>query len=434
MRYWALLSIPMSILVGVSCDKLWSSSIVDCGRPGFTCPEGYSPDMPLSEGDGGTPGSDGGAGDQGGPGSTDMAVIAPSAYSSIYVTPDSVQTTLIGTGDGRVRTYANDGSGKIKFVSEFTELSGVPIVGLWRGKFYNGMGYTTFTIVVPNTNKFYTHINTGVGNPRSVNDTLNSLFVNGRNGYYDDILTTSLRMFITANNGKVYESDIQPGNPITITTPAATTIPTAANINTIAGLEYVPNEGMVTRSCIPGPCANTDIAWAGGDGGKLFNRDDTGWHILPILGTVLPTARFLGVASGYRPNPATPAGFAVGKDGVYVERENGDAASWQTLTNGPFGSATLNAACFFTDDEGWAVGDGGKVFRYQGQVGTGTWSQVNLSTLGKNLSAINLRAVQCTRPSSSWGYRRVTIVGSENTLFYGDDSSLMGNYTWTLVE
>ena len=53
MRYWAFLSIPFSILIGIGCDKLWSGSVIDCGKPGFPCPQGYSPDMPISDADGG---------------------------------------------------------------------------------------------------------------------------------------------------------------------------------------------------------------------------------------------------------------------------------------------------------------------------------------------------------------------------------------------
>jgi hypothetical protein len=63
---------------------------------------------------------------------------------------------------------------------------------------------------------------------------------------------------------------------------------------------------------------------------------------------------------------------------------------------------------------------------------------VTLPNLGKPLSTVSFRAVHCAESltgTSPPRDRRVTIVGSNNTLILGDDVSMMGfGYAWKRVE
>lgn len=440
MRYWALLSIPISILVGVSCDKLWSSSIVDCGRPGFTCPDGYTPDMPLSESDGGAGGGDGGgSSDGGGSPGTDMGTVIPAGYTSVYTLSDTPRTTLVGTSDGRVRTYSFNGSGStFAFVNQFTEESGIPIVGVWRGNLYGSGTPNNFTIVVPKTNKIYTHLNNAVGVLKSAPQILNGIWSSRRNGQNNTPIYNNVKVYFPANNGKVIEADVQQSPTLSLGNLSEIDLGVTSTINAVGGVQQAGSDSSM-RFCAPSPCPNTDVAWAAGDAGKLFNRDDAGWHLVVLASGTLPTtAQLFGVASGLSGMSEAPPAFALGKDGVYAERPSGDLSQWQTLLSSPFGTTTLNAVCYIDNSEAWAVGEGGTVYHYFGYMDPPAWNKVTLPNLGKDLSKVSLRAVHCadsTYDGTTQRPRRVTIVGSNNTLLFGEDSSGMGiSYAWSLVE
>lgn len=439
MRYWAFLSIPFSILIGIGCDKLWSSSVIDCGKPGFPCPQGYSPDMPISDADGGTVSGDGGSGGDGGSPTTDMGTVIPAGYTSVYVLSDTPRTTLVGTSDGRVRTYSFNGSGStFAFVNQFTEEPSVPIVGIWRGSLYGSGTPNNYTIVVPKTNKIYTHLNNAIGISRTAPQVLNGIWSSRRNGSNSTPIYNNVKVYFPANNGKVIEADVLQMPTLSLGNVNEIDLGVTSHINAVGGVQQAGSDASM-RSCMPGPCTNTDVAWAAGDAGKLFNRDDTGWHPVTLASGTLPsTTPLYGVASGLYGQFATPLAFVAGKDGVYAERPSGDLSQWQTLLNSPFGSATINAICFIDDSEAWAVGDGGEVYHYLTYMGPPAWNKVTLPNMGKDLSKVSLRAVHCA-DSTSDGItnrpRRVTIVGSNNTLLFAEDTSLMGiSYTWNLVE
>lgn len=437
MRYWAFLSIPISIAVGMSCDKLWSSSVVDCGRPGFTCPAGYNPDMPLTDSDGGSPASDGGTGDGGGPGAGDMATAIPAGYTSVYTVNDPSRTTLVGTSDGRVRIYVYSGSpSTFAFSTQFTEEAGVPIIGLWRGSLYGTGTPNNFTIVAPNTNKIYTHLNNATGIAKSTPQVVNAMWVSRRNGDNNEPIYSNAQLYLAANNGKIIEADVQQSPTLAVGAFNEISLGVTSSINSVAGLQLAGSATGIARACLPTPC---DGMWAAGDAGKLFGRDDIGWHAITLAsGTLAQTERLLGVASARNGNAEAPPAVVLGKDGVYAERPSGDASQWQTLLTPPFGTTTMNAICYFDNHEAWAVGEGGTVYQYAIYPGPAAWVKVTLPSLGKNLSNVSLRAVHCAEYDGSGlpaGNRRVTIVGSNNTLLFATDVSNMGaGYTWTLVE
>lgn len=438
MRNSILICAALGLVAGVwNCDSIWSSSVVDCGRPGFKCPDGYTPpgqDLSMSDSDGG-----GGGGPDGGGSGSDMGQNIPAGYSSVFVQSDSARTTLVGTSDGRVRTYASTGTGTLVLAGQLTELAGTPIVGIWRGTFGGTGSPIDYTIVVPNANKFYTHINTSPGVPQDTSRILNAIWSRRRNGNNNEQIYSTTKMYLAANGGRVIEFDVQLSPGPTLSALTDRDLQVASNINAVGGLQSAG--GLDTnRMCMPMPCANTDVVWAAGDGGKLFNRNDAGWHeITNVIGTVPSSARFFGIASVRTTPSAAPQAFAVGQDGVFVERPSGDASQWQTAASPPFGTKTMNAICFFDDNEAWAVGDGGAIYHYLTYDGPPMWIPVTLGSLGKDLSTVSLRAVHCSERFDDGMVtardRRVTIVGSNNTLFYGEDSSQMGiNYTWKLVE
>lgn len=436
MRYWAFLSIPLSIAAGFSCDKLWSSSVVDCGRPGFPCPAGYSPDMPITDSDGGSLVPDGGASDQGGPGAGDMATAIPAGYTSVYVMSDTPRTTLVGTSDGRVRTYSYNGSGNtFAYTSQFTEEAGVPIIGIWRGSLYGTGTPNNFTIVAPKTNKIYTHLNNATGIPKTTPQIINAIWASRRNDDSNNPIYNNVQLYLAANNGKIIEADVlQSSNP-SLGSFNEISLGVTSNINTVAGLQYT-GTGSTSRACLPTPC---DVVWAAGEAGTMFGRDETSWHPIALAtGSTKQTDRFLGIASARNGSSESPAATALGKDGLYVERPSGDSSQWQTLLAPPFGTTTMNALCYFDSNEAWAVGEGGVVYHYLSYMGPAAWTQVMIPNLGKNLSTVSFRAAHCSESSSDGTTsrnRRVTIVGSNNTLLFADDVSNMGlGYTWTLVE
>jgi hypothetical protein len=436
MRYWAFLSIPLSIAAGFSCDKLWSSSVVDCGRPGFPCPAGYSPDMPITDSDGGSSVPDGGGSDQGGPGAGDMATGIPAGYTSVYTLTDLPRTTLVGTSDGRVRIYAYSGAvSTFALSTQFTEESGVPIVGLWRGSLYGSGTPNNFTIVAPNTNKIYTHLNNATGISKTTPQVINAMWVSRRNDNSNGPIYSNAQLYLAANNGKIIEADVLQSPTLSISAFNEISLGVSSSINSVAGLQFPGSSGGISRACAP-PC---DVMWAAGDAGKLFGRDETSWHPITLAsGTLGQTARILGIASSRDGSSETPPAVAVGKDGLYVERPSGDASQWQTLLTPPFATTTMNAVCYFDNHEAWVVGEGGVVYQYQVYPGPPAWAKVTLPSLGKDLSKVSFRAVHCAEAvpdATTPRNRRVTIVGSNNTLIFADDVSNMGaGYTWTLVE
>ncbi len=439
MRYWALISIPITIALGVSCDKLWSSSIVDCGRPGFTCPPGYSPDMPLGDPDGGTPLTDGGTSDQGGPGTGDMGAITPATYTSVYTLNNVARTTLVGTSDGRVRTYSYNGTNGIGtvfgFVNELSEPTKVPVVGVWQGLVSSISGSQKFSIVALNTNQVYTHIDNNTGVLNSTNDVINALWVPRRNDNAGSALTSNFPFYLAANNGKVFEADVLLSTSISLSSFNEVDFAVTAKINTVAGLQAI-GDAIISRACMP----TCDDVWAAGDEGLIFGRNSSGWHPISLATGTLPlTASFLGIASARSTTSSFSVAAAVGKDGRYAEQQPLDGGTWQSPAPPQFGGVTMNAVCFFDNQEAWAVGEGGTVYHYiNGNPGPWAWTQVNLPNLGKPLSSVSFRAVHCAEQltgTSPERYRRVTIVGSNNTLIFADDASMMGfGYAWTRVE
>lgn len=102
----------------------------------------------------------------------------------------------------------------------------------------------------------------------------------------------------------------------------------------------------------------------------------------------------------------------------------------------------MNSVCYFdSNSEVWAVGTNGAIYQYLSYSIMGMpagWRRIMPTNISKDLSKVNLLAVHCAAPTGaamSQRSRRVTIVGSNNTLFYGEDVSMMGvGYTWTQVE
>lgn len=435
MRYWAFLSIPLSLAAGFSCDKLWSSSVVDCGRPGFPCPAGYSPDMPLADSDGGSSIPDGGAGDQGGPGAGDMGTSIPAGYTSVYTMSDISRTTLVGTSDGRVRIYSYNGAGNtFSIASQFTDESGVPIIGVWRGSLYGSGTPTNLTVVAPNTSRIYTHINGSAGSEITIGHIVNAMWSSQRNGQNNIPIYNNVKLYFAANGGKIIEADVISPS-LAVSNISVKDLAVTSNINTVAGLQS-GMMGSTPRTCTAIPC---DVIWAAGDAGKLFGSDGTNWHpIDPVTGALGQNDRIFGIATARNGSSGTPPGTALGKGGLYLERPSGDTFQWKTVPSPPFDTTTMNALCYYDDNEAWAVGEGGAVYHYLSYMGPAAWTKVTIPNLGKNLSTVSFRAAHCAESSddgTTSRNRRVTIVGSNNTLLFADDVSNMGlGYTWTLVE
>ena len=116
----------------------------------------------------------------------------------------------------------------------------------------------------------------------------------------------NVKVYFPANNGKVIEADVLQMPTLSLGNVNGSTWASPRTSTQSAACSRRGSDASM-RSCMPGPCTNTDVAWAAGDAGKLFNPRRYGLapgH--PGLGHAAQHDPLYGVASGLYGQFATP--------------------------------------------------------------------------------------------------------------------------------
>lgn len=432
MRTFMIASSALFLIGGIwSCDKIWSSSVTDCGRPGFKCPDGYTPpgqDLSMNGGDGGTS-----TGDMMGSAPDDMAGTAP-LYTSVYVANDGNRTTMVGTGNGEIKIYYDNTITYVPGLEPQRTISvnpGKSITGIWRGHVYQSAPQDKQLIIaISNDNKIFSYIDGTARPAHTTPATTRSLWV----GDWNHDLTTKITLppqgqvkaYVSGDDGFVMSGNIQ--SDATVTWQAATNLGTdpRPSLRTLSGLASITTYElmMMCMMTTTGRCSEGH-AWAAGDNGALFVLTGTGtWGPVGAF-TPRPGAgsSYLGMAV----DPYNTDVSVVGSSGTYVQRVSGSANSWTMPQPSPIGTSTLRSACAFSSYDRWAVGDGGVVYRTGYDILGITWEKDTIQLVDKNYATVDFKGVHCS-PASNGKPQRVSVVGSKGTFIFRNYDSGMGQY------
>lgn len=435
MRKFIFVSSALLLAGGIwSCDKIWSSSVVDCGGPGFKCPDGYTPpgpDMSMNETDGGNQGGDGGQGGNDGS-ATDMSTVTPTTYTSIYIMNNSQRLTWLGTGAGTIQSYSDVSNFPQKGISA-SEDPGSPIVGIWRGDvidYMDGSRQRTLLVVASQNKKILSHINGQAAIVKNTTQQVNGLWVGAWNNPSVGVqgTTDGIRIMTVGNAGEFSSGIID--RTAQISWSAATNVGTQ-NLTSIAGYTNLTlyNE-MMMCSIVPRPTNCLEpIVWAAGLGSSLFEYSYNEamstyvWNAVPPFMGLPTDAAFYAVGAA----TSTPRATAIGLAGVAVEREPPPTDIWKGFTPTPF-AATIRSISYCDNYEAWAVGDGGAVYRWLATIngGNDSWTPVTVTVSGQGVTDVDFKAVHCA-PYNGSVSQRVGIVGTKSTYVFNDLA--MGSHT-----
>lgn len=438
MRTSLLVGSSLCLVAGVwSCDSLWSSSVVDCGRSGFKCPEGYTPpgqDLSMNDSDGGSSGGDGG-----GSGGMDMASTVP-AHTSVYTVPGPERLTLVGTADGIVKVYKDSGTGVPGKLSEATEDAGTKVVGVWQGKINDSMmPERKLRIVALNNKKIIYRIDNQQPVTRVTTQNINSMWVGGWNeeASYN---YTDIRMFTAGDAGELTEWSI--ATDANISKLSAPTLGSpASKLTAVAGFANIGGYSlMMNCMSIPNPCSD-GVAWVAGEGGSLYYFASPGmgmpfaWQPVATFGNKAGAA-YQAIGMGLYSAPRSNALVSVvsaGNGGIYAEQE---APGWvgTAAGAGAFGNKTIRAISYCNNNEAWAVGDGGSVYRgvYSDATGKMVWGAQSLIG-GRDFGTTTFYGVHCA-PANGTRPQRVSVVGGGGSFLYTDYNMTLGSYgPWQLA-
>lgn len=439
MRTFLYLAAPVGLIGAlISCDSLWSSSVTDCGRSGFKCPDGYTPpgqdsDMSMNGSDSGS-----GIGDMGTTGTNDMAGLLPT-YTSIYILGNSQHLTWLGTSNGFLQSYTDSSNFPIKGISS-NDSAGSAIVGLWRGDIVKYADSSQRTLlIVASQNKTIRHYINGVKGPDFTSgQPINGMWVGAWNQQAPNVGydATEIHILTVGDAGQTYTGKILPDAQITWGGP--TTLPGGKKLNSISGHSSITTPGIVSTPCdiIPKPPnCDDNLAWAVGNQGGLFSykRDPMtstfGWTEIPSFMGLDGESVFLAVGS----SPDEPRVTTAGQGGTSVERDPPPLDAWRALVPSPF-AGTIRAISYCDRDEAYAVGDNSAVYRWLAAIygGSATWTPVNITLAGQPLTGVDFRAVHCA-PKGNSPSSRVGIVGSQGTFLFADISDGRSLGVWQKV-
>lgn len=429
MRKFIFVSSALLLAGGIwSCDKIWSSSVVDCGGPGFKCPDGYTPpgpDMSMTAGDGGGTTGDGSTGGM------DMASILPS-YTSVYAVPGAERLTLVGTANGTVNIYKDSGNGTPGRLSDIAPKTASPVVGVWQGKVRDmGIGQEKKLRITAFNNKTISYqIDNDATVERTTTQNINSIWVGAWNqettyGY------SAFHMFTAGDAGEL--TDWMIGTDAAVSKASATTLGSGANkLTSVTGSSDLSDYSLGSRCMMALDDCTDGVAWLAGEGGSLYSATATQMPMSSVFAfTWQPVAAFTNKAgAAYQaigagssvPSMSTLISVAVaGTSGVYAEQE---AGGWVGSAAGgaTFGNNTIRSISYCSSGEAWATGSNGAVYRglHNSTSGKMVWGQQSLIG-GRDYSSTTFYSIHCA-PANGTRPQRVSVVGSNGTFLFMDYS------------
>lgn len=448
MRTSLLIGSSLCLVAGVwSCDALWSSSVVDCGRSGFKCPEGYTPpgqDLSMNDSDGGT-GSEDGGGSPGSDGSVtgDMANPSGPAYTSIYILGDNTRRTYLGTADGNIQQYVDIGGVPSKSGGLMPYDSGSAIVGIWRGDVVTQLSGITHSalLVASNNKKIFLYVN-GVNLTTEKLDTeypINSMWVGAWNAVTTSLSTMQSITILTAGDsselrtGQLVDNGMLGNSKLKIDWTVIANLPGQPNLRSVTGLARIDRyDAMVRCSTTRDPMCDNGAAWAVGQMGQIHYYRSPGvsqiFSWAPIAGVSgMITASDLDAVGV---SPMTGRITAMGQQNTMLERQT-HSASWMNADPSPI-MASIRAITYCDENEAYAVGDSAKVYRWLSS--DMQWKPLSITIAGKPFSGSDFKAVHCLPPGTST-MGRIGIVGTNRTYVFANIQA-DGNRTlspWQLV-
>jgi hypothetical protein len=353
-------------------------------------------------------------------------------HTSVYAVPGSDRLTLVGTIDGMVKIYKDSGNGTPGKLSENGIETGNPIVGLWQGKINDSTMMTErkLRIIALKNKKISYQIENNTPVQLSTDQNINSMWV----GAWNEESTyayASIRMFTAGDAGELTQWSIATNAAVSKTS-TSTVGSTANKLTSIAGFSSI-NDYNLMFMCMGGSSCEQGIAWVTGEGGSLHYYASSGmgmpftWQ--PVAAFVNKAgAAYQAIGAGISGQPGLGAMVSVvtaGNAGIYAEQEKtgwvGSAAG-----AGGFAGNTIRSISYCSNNEAWAVGHSGVVYRgvYSDTTGKMVWGQQSLIG-GRDYSSTIFYAVHCS-PNTGSRPQRVSVVGSNGTFLFTDYTMIPG--------